>query len=79
MKQDTMEKAVAQTAHKAALQSELRAWIEHAREGVVAPLTFRLGGDLRYMDKEAFEQFRAVSISALKANIAELDSDFERL
>ena len=79
MKQETMDQACSITAHKAAIQNELRAWNEYAREGVVSPLVFRLGSSIDYMNKEAFEQFKAASISALKAKIAELDCDFDHL
>ena len=79
MKQDQMEKAVAITRYKNSLNEELFKWNKDTGDGISHPLKFRLGGDMEYMSKEAFEQFKSANISWLKAKISELDSDFANL
>jgi hypothetical protein len=79
MKQETMKMAVYITKQKEALESSLSDWERCAKDDVVSPLTFRLGGRIDYMDKEAFEQFRMANISWLKMKISELDHNFASL
>ena len=79
MEQETMARAISITEHTIVLKKELRKWIENTDEGIVSPLSFRIGGDINYMDKEAFEQFKAISIACLEEKISELEAEFAAL
>jgi len=74
-----MKKAVALTAYRDAVEAELCRWTNSARDGIISPLTFRMGGSMDYMSKEAFEQFRSASILHLRAIMCDLDADFATL
>jgi len=74
-----MEKALSLISYKESLEAELHNWRHNARDGVISPLTFRLGGKINYMSKEAFEQFRSASILHLRAIMCDLDADFATL
>lgn len=61
------------------IKSDLCAWENNARQGVVAPLQFRLGGGLEYTPKEAFEGFKLACVSGLNKRMQELLTEFGNL
>ena len=79
MEQETMARAISITEYTRELKNELRKWVENTDEGITSPLSFRIGGAMKYMDKEAFEQFKAISIACLEEKIAELEDEFAAL
>ena len=74
-----MARAISITEHIESLQNELRAWNENTREGVVSPLSFRIGHTIKYMYIDAFEQFKAIHMSRMAEKIAELEAEFAGL
>lgn len=62
------------------LESELDAWEENVRDGVVSPIMFRMGGrPIDFVPKKSLSEFKRACVTHLKNEIQELKSKFDKL